>query len=48
MDHIGIDVHQRDSQIYILAEGVRSSSSGFAPSPSASRPCSGPGAAPGL
>jgi len=21
MDHIGIDVHKRDSQIYILAEG---------------------------
>jgi hypothetical protein len=21
MDHVGIDVHQRDSQIYILAEG---------------------------
>jgi hypothetical protein len=21
MDHLGIDVHKRDSQIYILAEG---------------------------
>jgi hypothetical protein len=31
MDHIGIDVHKRDSQIYILAEGGRSSSSGSAP-----------------
>jgi hypothetical protein len=46
MDHIGIDVHKRDSQIYILAEGVRSSSSASAPSPSVSPPCSGPGPAP--
>jgi len=47
MDHIGIDVHKRDSQIYILAEGGRSSSSGSAPSPSASPPCSGPDLPPG-
>ena len=47
MDHIGIDVHKRESQIYILAEGARSSSGASAPSPSASPPCSGAGAAPG-
>ena len=47
MDHIGIDVHKRDSQIYVLAEGVRSSSSGSAPSRSASAVL-GPGPAPGL
>jgi hypothetical protein len=23
MDHIGIDVHKRESQIYVLAEGAR-------------------------
>jgi len=26
MDHSGIDVHKRESPIYVLAEGVRSSS----------------------
>jgi hypothetical protein len=31
MDHIGIDAHKRESQIYILAKGVRSLNSGSAP-----------------
>jgi len=30
MDHLGIDVHKRDSQIYILAEGGGPSISGSA------------------
>ena len=48
MDHIGIDVHKRESQIYILAEeGEIIEHSGSAPSPSASPPCSGAGPAPG-
>ena len=47
MDHIGIDVHKKESQIYILAEGVRSSSGASEPRPSASPPCSAPGPAPG-
>jgi hypothetical protein len=41
MNHIAIDVHKRESQIYILAEGMRSSSSASAPSRSVSPPCSG-------
>jgi hypothetical protein len=50
MDHIGIDVHKRDSQIYILAEGgeARSSSGASVPSRRASAPSSGSGPAPGL
>jgi hypothetical protein len=40
MDHIGNDVHKRESQIYVSPKGVRSSSSGFAPSQSASHPLS--------
>ena len=48
MDHIGIDVQKRESQIYMLADGGAISSSGSAPSLSASPPCSGPGPARGL
>jgi hypothetical protein len=55
MDHIGIDVHKRDSQIYILAEGGSLKSSGILTLPSSrpSRrffPCrtSGPSRATGL
>ena len=48
MDHIGIDVHKRDSQIYIVAEAVRSSSGASGPNRSASTPCWGRGPAPGL
>ncbi len=41
MDHIGINVPRRDSQIYFLAEGVEVLivNSASAPSPSSSTPC---------
>jgi len=47
MDHIGVDVHKRESQISIFAEGVRSAHSGSVPSPGASPPCWEPGPVPG-
>ena len=47
MDPIGVDVHKRESQIYMFADGVRSSSNGFALNRSALTPRSSPGPAPG-
>ena len=40
MDHIGIDVHKRESQIYIVAEGGELIEQRSERNPSASRPCS--------
>jgi hypothetical protein len=42
MDHIGIDVHKRERQIYILAEGGEVVEQRIGTEPSASAPCSGP------
>jgi hypothetical protein len=48
MDHVGIDVHKRESQIYILAEGGEVIEQRIsAPSPTASQRCSAPGPVPG-
>ena len=37
MDHLGIDVHKRESRIYILAEGAEVFEQRIAPSRTASR-----------
>jgi hypothetical protein len=47
MDHIGIDVHKRESQIFILAEGSEIVDQWIRTEPSGSRPCSAPGLTPG-
>ncbi len=55
MDHIGIDVHKKESQIYILADGgeiierrIRTEAERFAAVlGTRPRPCSAPGPAPG-
>ena len=48
MDHIGIDVHKRESQICILAEGGEIIERRIRTEPERFAPCWGPGPAPGL
>ena len=48
MDHIGLDVHKRERQIYILADGGEVMEQRIRTDPSASTTCWGPGPAPGL
>jgi len=47
MDHIGIDVHKRESQIYILAEDGETIERRIRTEGERFGPCSGTGPAPG-
>jgi hypothetical protein len=47
MDHIGIDVHKRESQIYILVEDGEIIERRIRTEAERSPPCSGPGPASG-
>jgi hypothetical protein len=48
MDHIGIDVHKRESQIYILAESGEVIERRIRTEPDRFTPCLARGPAPGL